>query len=111
MTNIIDQNLFQLAGLWYEGSGVAKTITTIALLIAFSIFFFRTTGATGFFLWMLLCGGIIWLLVNRPLAGPLLLIPDGAVGMVRPIALQETADAQVSARHRPGRGRRYQSAA
>ena len=75
VTNIIDQNLFQLAGLWYEGSGVAKTITTIALLIAFSIFFFRTTGATGFFLWMLLCGGIIWLLVNRPLAGPLLLIP------------------------------------
>ena len=75
VSNVIDQNLFQLTALWYEGSGFAQTITAVLLLIAFSIFYFRTTGATGFFLWLLLCGGGAWLLINRPLVGPLLLIP------------------------------------
>ena len=75
VSNVIDQNLFQLTALWYEGSGFAQAITAVLLLIAFSIFYFRTTGATGFFLWLLLCGGGAWLLVNNPLTGPLLLIP------------------------------------
>ncbi|MCB0241869.1 MAG: hypothetical protein KDI12_00570, partial [Anaerolineae bacterium] len=75
VSNVIDQNLFQLTALWYEGSGFAQAITAVLLLIAFSIFYFRTTGATGFFLWLLLCGGGAWLLVNNPLVGPLLLIP------------------------------------
>lgn len=75
MTSVVDQNLLQLAGLWYEGSTVAQVVVGLGLLIAFTIAFMRTTGATGFFPWFLLCGGIVWLLLRRPLLGPLLLIP------------------------------------
>ena len=75
MTNIIDQNLLQLTALWYENSSFAQIVTGLVLLVAFSIIFFRITGATGFFLWLLMCGGIVWFLINRPLAGPLLVIP------------------------------------
>lgn len=75
VTNIIDQNLLQLTASWYKGSAVAQIISALVLLVAFSIIFLRITGSTGFFLWMILCGIIIWQLINRPLLGPLLLIP------------------------------------
>ncbi|HNB52208.1 MAG TPA: hypothetical protein PK530_09715, partial [Anaerolineales bacterium] len=60
LTNVIKQNVFQLAVRWFEGNEDLRVFVGIVLIVLFSILFFRFTSGTGFALWALLGCGLVW---------------------------------------------------
>lgn len=66
MTRVISLNVWQLAVRWFENHPEVRVIAGIIAIILFSFLFFRFSGGTGWSVWFIVGGGLVYLFVLSP---------------------------------------------
>lgn len=68
MTRVIEQSLLDITAKWLEDNPGVRYVLGGAALLLMAIAFFRFSGGTGFSIFFVLAGGLVLLLVYRPLS-------------------------------------------
>jgi hypothetical protein len=66
MTRVVSMNVLQLAVRWFANNPNARIVAGVVAAILFSFLFFRFSGGTGFSVWVIGLGGLIFLFINSP---------------------------------------------
>lgn len=74
MERVVQLNIFQLAVKWLEDNPDTRTAIGALSFLLLSFLFFRFSGCTGFSLYVILAGGLVWLLAESA-ASQLILFP------------------------------------
>lgn len=68
MTRVIKMTLIQLANKWLEDNPTTRLVLGAVAMILFAVLFFRFSGGTGFSVFAILGGGIVFLLFISPIS-------------------------------------------
>jgi hypothetical protein len=80
MERVVTLTPLELAAKWLEDNPTIWMGLTVAVMILFSVLFFRFSGMTGFSLFIILAVGLIWLLINNA-ASLFFAIPATLIGL------------------------------